>query len=295
MLPTIQALTRHIVDTLASTIRPLDQRWFEARLLVGHVVKQDQTWVALHPDVLLTQKQLVRLTDLVHRRCAHEPLAYLFEEAPFFGRTFFVDARVLVPRPESERLVELALAYCKEPSNWALWDVGTGSGCLALSIAGNAPQLPVLASDVSPEALRVAKKNARILQIPNVSFSTGSLLTPFVQRWLRTRAERHWCIVANLPYLPLGDRKTMPRQVTEHEPAHALFAEEKGLSLINELLLQLQTFLHDRSGDCILLEHDPRQAISLAKRARELFPHARVTTERDQNQANRFTVIQVLH
>ncbi len=292
MLPTVRALSTHLVKILASTIRPLDQRWFEAELLVGFVLGKDRMWVTLHPDVILTTKQLTTISELAERRIAHEPLAYLFKQAPFFGRLFFVDQRVLIPRPESERLVELAVEQAGTRTTWAVWDVGTGSGCLALSVAASLPTLPVIASDRSTGALDVAKKNAKRLELKNVTFTSGSLLTPSVKRWLRTQQEKHWLILANLPYLPLDDQPKMHTQVTGYEPLSALFAEEEGLRLINELLEVLKPFLAERTGDVILLEHDPRQATKLARYAKTLFPNARVTTELDHNTAKRFTRIE---
>jgi release factor glutamine methyltransferase len=292
MLPTVRALTTHLVKTLASTIRPLDQRWFEAELLVGFVLGQDRMWVTLHPDVILTTKQLTTILELAERRIAHEPLAYLFKQAPFFGRLFLVDKRVLIPRPESEQLVELALDQVGAGTTWAAWDVGTGSGCLALSVAAAVPTLPVIASDRSTGALEVAKKNAKRLSLTNVTFTSGSLLTPSVKRWLRRHQEKRWLILANLPYLPLADQPKMHTQVTDYEPLSALFAEDEGLHLINDLLEQLNAFLIGRTGDVILLEHDPRQAAKLARYAKTLFPEARITTELDHNTAKRFTRIE---
>lgn len=292
MLPTVRALTTHLVKTLASTIHPLDQRWFEAELLVGFVLGQDRMWVTLHPDAILTTKQLTAISKLVERRNAHEPLAYLFKQAPFFGRVFFVDKRVLIPRPESEQLVQSTLESIGTGTTWALWDVGTGSGCLALSAAASVPALSVIASDRSTSALEVAKKNAKRFELTRVMFTTGSLLAPSVKRWLRTQQEKHWFILANLPYLPQADQAKMQTQVTDYEPLSALFAEDEGLRLINELLEQLKAFLVGRTGDIILLEHDPRQATKLARQAKILFPEARVTTELDHNTAKRFTRVE---
>ncbi len=292
-LPTVRTLTLHLAKTLASTIRPLDQRWFEAELLIAHVLDQDRTWIALHPEKTVTQTQLRQISELAERRVAFEPLAYLFNEAPFFGHTFFVDQRTLIPRPESEWLVNAAIRIVGNERKWALWDVGTGSGCLALSVAEAVPTLPVIASDRFIGAIEVAKKNAKRLDIKNVSFSIGPFLTPTVKRWLHIYQQKHWLILANLPYLPEADRPRMHTQVTGYEPLNALFAKEEGLSLINTFLRELKRFLAARTGDIVLLEHDPRQAKKLAQTAKELFPNAQITTELDQNGAKRFTVLEL--
>lgn len=292
MPPTVRELVTHLVKTLASTIRPLDQRWFEAELLVGHILKQDRTWIALHPDVRVTQTELRRISELAERRVALEPLAYLFKQAPFFGQTFFVDQRVLIPRPESEWLVQTAIeetSRTKKP--WAVWDVGTGSGCLALSIAHALPHVQVLASDASPSAITVAKLNAKRLETKNVTVCRGSLVASSIKRWLTIHGQKHWLIVANLPYLPQADQPKMQKQVTGYEPLSALFAKQDGLWIINQFIDELKPLLEKRTGDIVFFEHDPRQAKKLATHLQTIFPRATISTELDQNGAKRFTVL----
>lgn len=278
-------------DLLAAIILPLDQRWFEAELLVSHVFQQDRTWIALHPSQSVTASQTKKVLALAKRRASYEPLAYLLEQTPFCGHLFFVDKRVLIPRPESEWLVATAHKAVGNGQGWAVWDVGTGSGCLALSIGYAASQARVLASDRSRSALQVALKNKKRLALKNVDLVSGSLLSPAIKRWLKQQTDKRWLIVANLPYLPQSDRTKLQRQVVDHEPAQALFAEEAGLALIKQLLNQLQLLIQARTGDVILLEHDPRQAKRLLAFAEKLFPNATVSSELDQNNAQRFTQI----
>jgi release factor glutamine methyltransferase len=291
MPQTVRTLTLAISDLLAQVLRPLDQRWFEAELLVSHVLKQDRTWIALHPTQTVTNSQVKNGLALAHRRASHEPLAYLLDQAPFCGHLFFVDQRVLIPRPESEWLVETSHRAIGNGQDWAVWDVGTGSGCLALSIGHAVPQAEVLGSDCSRSALQVALKNKKRLGLQNVSFTAGSLLSPAIKRWLKQQIDKRWLIVANLPYLPTSDRSKLQKQVVDHEPNTALFAEDAGLALIKELLNQLQTFIHQRKSDLILLEHDPRQARNMLSFTKKLFPLAKTSSELDQNGAKRFTKI----
>lgn len=287
----IKELTTHLSDTLAETITDPEQRWFEIELIVGHTLNVDRTWVALHPDTSLTEPQVQAVSELVERRLALEPLAYLFNQAPFFGYTFFVDRRTLIPRPETEQLVQRGLDSIGSAQNWVVLDVGTGSGCIALSIANARPQIPVLASDRSEAALAVAQENARRMGVQNVTFTQGSLLTPKITRWLTQHADKHWLITANLPYLPETDADTMQKQVTEYEPHSALFAPGDGLQLIIELLNQLHPLLFQRTGDIVLLEHDPRQAEAIHTIAKTRFLHTTISTELDQNGAKRFTAL----
>ncbi len=280
-----------IANELGQFIHDQNQRWFEAELLVGKVLGQERTWIALHPDEPVTTKQITTIRKLSKRRLAHEPIAYLLGEAPFYGRIFTVNKSVLIPRPESERLIEIGKELISNGQDWAVWDVGTGSGCLGLSFSLVCPQATVLVSDRSKRALTVAKQNANRLRCLNVTFLNGSLLAKPIDHWLKEHTNKRWLIVANLPYLPLADRPTMQKQVVDHEPNQALFADDDGLALIKRLLQQLKKRLVTRTGDAILLEHDPRQARSLVSYTQTIFPQAAVSTELDQNNAKRFTKI----
>lgn len=284
-------MTASAAKNLGAQVRDQAQRWFEAELLVGNVLKHERTWVALHPEELLTAKQAAKVKQLVTRRLTHEPIAYILGEAPFCSRFFRVNKHVLIPRPESERLVELGTAALNNGNHWSIWDVGAGSGCLALSLALAHPKTSVLASDRSKRALLVAKDNADRLQCRNVTFLNGSLLAKPIDKWLAKQADTHWLIVANLPYLPLTDKAKLQKQVVDHEPNQALFAEDDGLALIKRLLQQLKKRLAERTGDVILLEHDPRQARSLLAYAKAVFPEGSISLELDQNAAKRFTKI----
>lgn len=294
MLKSVKTTLQSIVDQLKTVLTESDQCWFEAELLLGHVLKQDRTWIATHPEVLLSDEQVTLLQALCARRVQHEPLAYILQRAPFFGHSFFVNPHVLIPRPESEWLVQKALELIpvESQSEWLVWEAGTGSGCISLSIAHARARTEILASDISPNALTVAKENANVLEVKNVEFFQGSLLISSVRHALEQKPEKHWLIVANLPYLPLSDRSDMQAQVVAFEPNHALFAEDRGLALIKELLQQLKGFLRGRHNDTVLLEHDPRQAVTLATYCREVFPDATISTEKDQNGDDRFTVLQ---
>lgn len=287
----IRDIVRNSAEALSELIDQADQRWFEAEVLAGHVLGHDRDWVVLHPEERVSTSQAKTIQRLIARRLKHEPIAYLLGQAPFLDFTFCVNRHTLIPRAESEWLVETARTLIGKAIDWTVWDVGTGSGCLGLSIAKRLSQVSVIASDRSKKALQVAHMNAQKLNVQNVSFLQGSLLAKHIKTALKEQPQHHLLIVANLPYLPESDRTTLQKQVTAYEPSSALFADEDGLALIKRLLKQLRPFLKQRTGDVVLLEHDPRQAKLLLTFAKAVFPKAAVSSELDQNNATRFTKI----
>ena len=172
-----------------------------------------------------------RLDAWVARRAGHEPVAYIVGEREFFGRPFLVTPAVLIPRPETEVVVTSALERLDEIAHPAplVVDVGTGSGCLAVTLAAERPAVRVVATDVSAAALAVARENARRLGVSSrVTFREGSLLSGL--------DERPDLIISNPPYIRETDRATLPADVVEYEPGVALFAGSDGLDVIRALV-----------------------------------------------------------
>jgi release factor glutamine methyltransferase len=226
----------------------------EAALLMAHALGTREAQVIAHPERELADAEHRRFTELLERRLRGEPVAYLFGEREFWGRPFKVDRRVLIPRPETEHLVEAALQLA-DPGARVL-DLGTGSGCVALTMALERPDLKVFGVDVSVDALAVARLNARRLG-GAVAWVAADLLSSLSL----ARAD---VVVANLPYVATGDALSV--EVREHEPASALFAGYDGLSLFKRLLPRLVDL---RPGVSIALELGAGQADALEKLARE--------------------------
>lgn len=177
--------------------------------------------------VATTERQ--RYLELLDRRLQGEPYAYLVGEREFFGRPFHVDRRVLVPRPETEHLVEAALSLAPAPGA-RLVDVGTGSGCIALTLALERPDLRLVATDLSLDALRVAARNrARFALDHRVALLAGDLTAAL-------RLGRVEMVVSNPPYVSTADAADLAPEVREHEPALALFSEGDGLAAVRRLL-----------------------------------------------------------
>lgn len=205
------------------------------------------------------QKQVNRLITLRSQRI---PLAYLIGDKEFYGRSFAVTADVLIPRPESEVMIDL-LKELTHTTPTRLLDVGTGSGCLAITSKLECPQLSVTACDISPAALAIAQKNAIQLGA-DITFIQSNLLDVF-RTPTKTRFD---LIIANLPYV---DRDWQRSPETDHEPAQALFADDGGLALIMQLLQQTPSCLTPNGR--LLLEADPEQHDTIAAQAHQYGLH----------------------
>jgi release factor glutamine methyltransferase len=238
------------VTTIALTIGTLLSHGLErldAQLLVLHVAGRpahDRAWLLAHDTDTLPASALESLNALAHRRLQGEPVAYLTGRKEFYGLNLAVDARVLVPRPDTETLVDWALQVL--PASASVVDLGTGSGAIALALKHTRPALQVHAVDFSGDALAVARGNAQRLQL-DVQFSQGS--------WLSGVAGQFHAIVSNPPYIR-DDDEHMPALV--HEPRQALTAGADGLDDIRTIVHQAPA--HLLPGGWLLLEHGYDQA-----------------------------------
>ena len=222
----------------------------DALALVSYVLKISPEQIRAYPETNLDNYQITQLNDLVNRRVNDEPLAYLINLKAFYESDFYIDSNVLIPRPESEVIIEFALkAIDNLPNNKVLVaDIGTGSGCLGISIKLKRQAIDMTLCDISPQALNVAQKNATSLKT-KVNIAQGNLLSP----WLET-SKKLDIIVANLPYVD----KSWPRsKSTEYEPAISLFAPDNGLAIIKKLIVQTIDALNNNGY--LILEADTRQ------------------------------------
>ena len=198
-----------------------------ARFVLGWT---DADWVARSREPA-GEDFPARFDPLVERRATHEPVAYITRQREFYGRPFIVTPDVLIPRPETELVVDAALARPAAPAR--IIDVGTGSGCLAITLALEFPSARVTATDISGPALSVARANAaRLGAIGRIEFRQADLLGDGPH----PRSPAFDLIVANPPYIDPADRPSLPRDVADHEPAVALFAEQRGLAVIRALI-----------------------------------------------------------
>ena len=214
-----------------------------AEHLLAHVLRRKRIELYLEFERELTESELAPLRDLVKRRGEGEPLQHLLGTVEFCGHVFLCDKRAMVPRPETEELVELLKSKIENPKSEIL-DVGTGSGVMALSLAIKFPEAKILAADISDDALALARENAAKLSLQD--------RVRFVKSNLLENVEGGFdLIVANLPYISTHDRHTLSREVL-HDPAVALFASTRGDELVRELIAQAPSRLHP--GGMLALE-----------------------------------------
>lgn len=241
----------------------------ERELLTAHVLGKNRAWVLAHPEHSLTPRQSRALNRLLRRRGAGEPLAYLTRTKEFYGRSFTVGRGVLVPRPETEHLIEAALKIIPERSTMTVADIGTGSGCIAITLAMERPNIRLIATDRSSHALHFAKVNAkRYHLLQRIRFRTGHLLTP-----LRNDRLIPDLIVANLPYATPEEYRAV-----RAEPKSAIVGGRDGLAVFRKFFRQLQTA---GMTPTLILEIDPRRAPDVIALAHMTFWRATLTIQRD--------------
>ncbi|HQF70027.1 MAG TPA: peptide chain release factor N(5)-glutamine methyltransferase [Promineifilum sp.] len=254
----------------------------DARLLLAHALGRDHAYLAAHDDEALTAAQAAAYAQLLARAAAGEPIPYLLGRAPFFGLDFAVSPAVLIPRPETEQLVEAAIAWGRGRGPLRAVDVGTGSGCIAVALARGLPAAAVAAVDTSAAALAVAAVNVARHAPGGVALIRGDLLAAV--------APRLDLIAANLPYVARSEWTALPDGVKSYEPALALDGGIDGLDIIRGLLSQAATRL--RPGGLLLLEIGWRQGPAAAALARAHFPTARIEVRPDFAGHDRFVAVQ---
>lgn len=220
-------------------------------VLLEDVTGHDRAWLLAHMEHKLTSTQTETLGYYIERRAAHEPLAYIRGTAEFYGRPFAVTSDVIVPRPESEAMIDILLTYAKDQTlsteDTTVIDVGTGSGCLAITAALELPEARIIATDVDQACLIQAQRNAQRLGA-NVTFRRADLLAGI------TSVTGRLIVLANLPYVPIG----YPiNQAAHHEPAKALFGGNDGLDLYRYLFEQAAN--RTLSAQAIITESLPEQ------------------------------------
>lgn len=237
----------------------------DAQLLLAHVLDRDRTWLFAHHDYALSAEQAEAYTELVARRIRREPVAYLIGRKEFYGLDFVVDERVLIPRPETEMLVDLLLAHIQaDPKRtFVIADVGTGSGAIAVTTAVHAANTHIYALDISADALAVAQENGRRLAPDaRLEFVRSDLLAAL--------PEPADVIVANLPYVTDAEYTDLEPEVREYEPQLALTAGDKGLDVIQRLLAQVRE--HLKPNGVVLLEIGHNQGEAVKRLAEQMRP-----------------------
>jgi release factor glutamine methyltransferase len=281
-----EALTRGTKD-LAQAGQESAQ--LDAQILLSHVLDVERSTLYAHPERVLSPEQEQQYRLLVERRSQGEPVAYLVGHKEFYGLDFLVDRRVLIPRPETELLVDAARKVIQHMldggRNPIVADIGTGSGAIPVALAVHEPELPYLyATDISTDALEVARINCQHHHVEHrVRLLLGDLLAPL--------PEAVDIITANLPYVGSEEMHLLAPDVQAYEPHLALFSGPRGLDLVQRFLVEIQQSQKLRERGVLLLEVGYQQREPLASLLHELWPSAVVTFTKDYSGWDR--VVQV--
>ncbi|MDP1786901.1 peptide chain release factor N(5)-glutamine methyltransferase [Nitrosomonas sp.] len=237
-----------ITQALTSAYREIDR--VDARLLLQHVLDVAHAFLLTHPNQVLTPQQTDEFSRLVRQRSEGMPVAYLIGRRDFYDLTFRVTEAVLIPRPETELLVELALKLIPDNQFCKILDLGTGSGAIAITIAKHRPQSQVTAIDLSSEAIAVSRWNAANLEVNNISLRTGN--------WFdELSGEKFDLIVSNPPYVAENDPHLQQGDL-RFEPQMALSTGDKGLACVRHIIAAAPDYLVNDGW--LLLEHGYDQA-----------------------------------
>ena len=257
------------------SVAGIDDASIEAEILLCYVLGISKTQLYAQPEKSLTSTEVSNLQHLIQRRLLREPMAYILKRCEFYDAEFYIDRRVLIPRPETELLVEKAIEFAHRPSpsgkQFTIADVGTGSGAIAISLSLALPQAKIYAIDISASALQVASMNCQHYKLNGrVTLLHGNILEPL--------PKPVDMIVANLPYIKNCELKTLSPEIINFEPMIALSGGEDGLDNIRSLLVQTPEKIHSKG--CLLLEigHEQDKAVTTAinsylpQASVELFP-----------------------
>lgn len=242
----------------------------DAACLLAYVLKKSPLFLIMYPEQVIDESLQEAFLALIEKRSQGCPIAYLTGQQPFWSMELRVTSDTLIPRPETEHLVEAALEKIPTQASYQIADLGTGSGAVGLALAKERPGSQVFATDQSTAALEIAKWNAKQLAIPNIQFYQGDWCDALP-------SQRYDVIVSNPPYIAVTEMGLLSPEV-HFEPPTALFAEEEGLKAINTILRQAPVYLKSRGW--LLIEH----GFSQGKKVRALFEQSgfcEVFTQKD--------------
>lgn len=255
--------------------------YLDLELIIAHELKKSREFVLAHPDLTINKKQDAGIRKMLRRRIQGEPLAYILGSKEFFGLNFKVNRHTLIPRPETELLVEKILRL--QPKNKSIIDVGTGSGNIIISLAKNILEKnKFYAIDISAKALAIAKQNAKLHKLEKkIEFLNGNLLDPL----LKKSNLRDAVIVANLPYLSKKIYNATNKTVQDFESMSALYSAKNGLDHYSRLLKQVSDY---NLKAPLFFEISPEQKPKIAALIKSFFPIARTEFYRDLAKKWRF-------
>ena len=294
------------IKNLINRFHTIDRRDIE--ILIAHVIQKPREFLIIHPKYNIGIVTYWRIFTLLKKRSHGTPLAYLTKHKAFFGLDFIINKHTLIPRPDTEIIVECVLDHLttksldhkktqKQKSKIILIDVGTGSGCIPISILKNihTSKLSLIhktfATDISKQALKIAQQNAQKHQV-NITFLHSNLLESFLKTYKLVNFQTyHLIITANLPYLT--DEQFQHEASIQHEPKSALVADNHGLALYEKLFQQLQTITTHCSVITLYCEIDPSQSDIIQTYIKTYFSHAMINIKQDLARRDRVVCVEL--
>ncbi|HEY4662758.1 MAG TPA: peptide chain release factor N(5)-glutamine methyltransferase [Candidatus Humimicrobiaceae bacterium] len=278
-----------------------------AELLLSSVLKLSRINLYLNYSRVLNKQELALYKKYILKRLQHVPIQYILKEAYFRKIRLYVDSRVLIPRPETELIVEKAFQLLKnnplmEKIN--ILEIGTGSGAISISIAYeisaelNIPDTSwqVMATDNSPEILEIAGENAKNIldssKFKNMEFLECDLVPGADTDFFKRYEKKINLVLSNPPYISEEDYKNLPREIKEYEPKSALLAGETGLEVYEKILSEIKPYLSPE-GCFILFETDPEKSVSLKKMSEDIVDPKTIVIDKDHNQKDRILIIEI--
>jgi release factor glutamine methyltransferase len=236
----------------------------DAELLLLHTLDLSRVTLLAYPTLKLTTEQQTIYENAIHRRLNHEPIQYITGQQEFYGLLLKVTPAVLIPRPETEHLVEAVLSRLPKDIPVQIADIGTGSGAIAIALAVHLPHAEITALDISPEALVIAHANARKHNVAHrIHLLPSDLLSAISSKEaVAENGQIFDAIVGNPPYIPESDRASLHPQVRDYEPATALFAGPEGLNIYRRLIPQAHSALKPNGLLALEIGHGQREAIA---------------------------------
>jgi release factor glutamine methyltransferase len=278
----LSALRQSAIERL--TAAEVDEPRLAVEVVLAHALDVTRAQLLARPDQPLTPDQLIRAQRDLDRLAHGEPLAYVVGHKEFYDVDLLTDARALIPRPETECLIEHALQVLADHPAPLIADVGTGCGAIAVTLAKHLPRARIIATDLSPDALALARENAQRLGVADrIEFRAGSLLEPIT--------ESLDLLAANLPYIDDKDWPYLAKTIRGHEPKMAFVGGPDGLDLVRGLLRDAPRVTHLDS--VILLEIGAYQGDAVTEIARQHFPRAYIEIKPDYAGLDRLAVIEV--
>lgn len=269
----------------------------EAELIISFILKTNREKLIINNNQKIDSKAIKKIDNLIKERLTGQPLAYLIKEKNFYNSTFFVNKNTLIPRPESELIIEEAFKEIKVKINnktkKIIIDIGTGSGCLIISLAQLFPKNNILefwGIDISPLALKIARKNSKKYKLnKTIKFISGNLLEPLIEK-IKKEANSDIIILANLPYLTTKEIKKSPS--IKNEPYTALYGGKDGLQYYRQLLDQIKKIKNNSNNISIYQEISPWQKDTLkniTKKKLGLY-NPKIKLVKDLNKRNRLLI-----